>query len=205
MKKTLLKYRKELSSRFRGRNNPPKELANDIEYFISQSLMPIGIKEIAECFNEVGVDALREAIRWLIWIGKVACDPSETRYRKYWIDKDYLSEKKEKLEEKPAPKQEKRSARDTVLSLDPTIVNQDVINVIDEEIARLSAIKMASMMNTDNNNNIMVSIQEGHVVIVLTPKDKPYTKIRQFLGRLDTFSQLNEGLFFDLQETESHE
>ena len=178
MKKTLSIYRRELDSRFRENNSEPRELAQDIEYFISQSLMPIGIKEITAFFDGIDIGTLREAIRWLIWIGRVGCDPNKTRYRKYWIDKEYLAEKKQKIE---TPKEEKKSARDTVLTLDPTIVSQEVINVIDEEIARLSAIKMASLINTDHKNNLMVSIQERHVVIVLTPQKKPYNTLTMIL------------------------
>ena len=50
----------------------------------------------------------------------------------------------------------------------------------------------------------MVSIQNAHVVVVLTPKETPYAKIREFLGRLDTLTQLNEGLFFDLDTESDH-
>ena len=51
----------------------------------------------------------------------------------------------------------------------------------------------------------MISIQDKHVVVILTPKERPYQSIREFIGRLDTMAQLDESLFFDIEDTESIE
>jgi len=188
MKVSLSDYREQLLEDGIEKN----DLCDSLLYWLENYGLPASMSQLWQAFSSESRNSVREGVLWLVAEGYLSCDPSKTRYRKYEIDPVYARKKKIAQEE-----QNKKSARDTVLALDPTIISEDVSNVLDEEIARLSAIKTASMMNKDHKNGLMISIQDKHVVVILTPQEKPYSKIREFLGRLDTMAQLNESLFFD--------
>lgn len=199
MKTTLEDYREHLKEE--GIEKSP--LCNDVLFWIETNGLPVAMSQIWQAFPDQKRGDIRSAVLWLVMEGFVFCDPSKTRYRKYEADPRYLKRKRKEIEAEKQKKKE-NSAQDTMLALDPTIINTDVRNMINEEIARLSGIQCASDINTNENNDLMVSIQDKHVVVVLTPKQTPYAKIREFLGRLDTLTQLNEGLFFDLDTESDH-
>ena len=200
---TIEEYRQALRIEFGDGEQIKSPLCDDVLYLLETNAIEMNIREICNCFEDVSINDVRLAITYLIMVGKVLIDPTLRRYRKYTVDPDYIAEKKRQIEQQK--KAEKTSARDSILALDPTVINDSVIKVIDEEIARLSAVKIASQMNLNNNNNLMISIQDKHVVVILTPKERPYQSIREFLGRLDTMAQLDESLFFDIEDTESIE
>lgn len=200
---TIEEYRQALRIEFGDGEQIKSPLCDDVLYLLETNAIEMNIREICNCFEDVSINDVRLALTYLIMVGKVLIDPTLRRYRKYTVDPDYIAEKKRQIEQQK--KAEKTSARDSILALDPTVINDSVIKVIDEEIARLSAVKIASQMNLNNNNNLMISIQDKHVVVILTPKERPYQSIREFLGRLDTMAQLDESLFFDIEDTESIE
>ena len=199
MKTTLEDYREHLKEE--GIEKSP--LCDDVLFWIETNGLPVAMSQIWQAFPDQKRGDIRSAVLWLVMEGFVFCDPSKTRYRKYEADPRYLKRKRKEIEAEKQKKKE-NSAQDTMLALDPTIINTDVRNMNNEEIARLSGIQCASDINTNENNDLMVSIQDKHVVVVLTPKQTPYAKIREFLGRLDTLTQLNEGLFFDLDTESDH-
>ena len=199
-KMTIEEYRQSLRIEFGSGKKIFSPLCNDVLYLLETNAIEMGIREIWNCFENVGIEDIRLALTYLIMVGKVIIDPTLRRYRKYSVDPDYLIEKKRQIEQQK--KAEKVTPRDSILALDPTVINSDVVGVIDEESGRLSAVKIASQMNLNNENNLMISIQDKHVVVILTPTERPYQSIREFLGRLDTMAQLDENLFFDI-DTES--
>lgn len=200
---TIEEYRQALRIEFGNGEQIKSPLCDDVLYLLETNAIEMNIREICNCFEDVSINDVRLALTYLIMVGKVLIDPTLRRYRKYTVDPDYIAEKKRQIEQQK--KAETTSARDSILALDPTVINSDVVRVIDEEIARLSAVKIASQMNLNNENNLMISIQDKHVVVILTPKERPYQSIREFLGRLDTMAQLDERLFFDIEDTESVE
>ena len=200
---TIEEYRQALRIEFGSGEQIKSPLCDDVLYLLETNAIEMSIREICNCFEDVSINDVRLALTYLIMVGKVLIDPTLRRYRKYTVDPDYIAEKKRQIEQQK--KAETTSARDSILALDPTVINDSVIKVIDEEIARLSAVKIASQMNLNNNNNLMISIQDKHVVVILTPKERPYQSIREFLGRVDTMAQLDESLFFDIEDTESIE
>lgn len=200
---TIEEYRQALRIEFGNGEQIKSPLCDDVLYLLETNAIEMSIREICNCFEDVSINDVRLALTYLIMVGKVLIDPTLRRYRKYTVDPDYIAEKKRQIEQQK--KAETTSARDSILALDPTVINSDVVRVIDEEIARLSAVKIASQMNLNNENNLMISIQDKHVVVILTPKERPYQSIREFLGRLDTMAQLDERLFFDIEDTESVE
>ncbi len=199
MKTTLEDYREHLKEE--GIEKSP--LCDDVLFWIETNGLPVAMSQIWQAFPNQGRGDIRSAVLWLVMKGFVSCDPSKTRYRKYEADPRYLKRRRKEIEAEKQAKN-KNTAQDTTLALDPTIINDELRAVINEEIARLSAIQCASDINTNTKNDLMVSIQDKHVVVVLTPKETPYAKIREFLGRLDTLTQLNEGLFFDLDTESDH-
>ena len=184
---SLSDYREQL----RDEGIEKNDLCDSLLYWLENNGLPASMSELWQAFSSESRNTVRMAVLWLVAEGYLSCDPSKTRYRKYEIDAVYQRKKKIAQESKTT------DARGSMLALDPTIISEDVANVLDEEIARLSAIKTASQMNKDHKNGLMISIQEKHVVVILTPQKKPYSKIREFLGRLDTMAQLDESLFFD--------
>ena len=199
---TIEEYRQALRIEFGSGEQIKSPLCDDVLYLLETNAIEMSIRDICNCFEDVSINDVRLALTYLIMVGKVLIDPTLRRYRKYTVDPDYIAEKKREIEQQK--KAEKTSARDSILALDPTVINDSVIKVIDEEIARLSAVKIASQMNLNNNNNLMISIQDKHVVVILTPKERPYQSIREFIGRLDTMAQLNESLFFDIDTETDH-
>ena len=200
---TIEEYRQALRIEFGNGEQIKSPLCDDVLYLLETNAIEMSIREICNCFEDVSINDVRLALTYLFMAGKDLIDPTLRRYRKYTVDPDYIAEKKKEIEQQK--KAETTSARDSILALDPTVINDSVIKVIDEEIARLSAVKIASQMNLNNNNNLMISIQDKHVVVILTPKERPYQSIREFIGRLDTMAQLDESLFFDIEDTESIE
>ena len=199
---TIEEYRQALRIEFGGGDQIKSPLCDDVLYILETNPIEMSIREIWNCFDDVSIEDVRLALTYLIMMGKVLIDPALRRYRKYSIDPEYLIEKKKRIEQQK--KTEKTTPRDSILALDPTVINDSVIKVIDEEISRLSAVKIASQMNLDNENNLMISIQDKHVVVILTPTEQPYQSIRKFLGRLDTMAQLDESLFFDIDTETDH-
>jgi hypothetical protein len=199
-KMTIEEYRQALRIEFGSGEKIFSPLCNDVLYILETNAVQMSIRDIWNCFEDISISDIRIALTWLIMVGKVIIDPSLRRHRKYGVDPDHLTQKKKEIE---SQKSKKSNARDSILALDPTVINEEVARVLDEEIARLSAVKTASQMNLNNDNDLMISIQDKHVVVILTPKERPYQSIREFLGRLDTMAQLDESLFFDLEDTES--
>jgi len=200
-KMTIEEYRQALRIEFGSGEKIFSPLCNDVLYILETNAVQMSIRDIWNCFEDISISDIRIALTWLIMVGKVIIDPSLRRHRKYGVDPDHLTQKKKEIE---SQKSKKSNARDSILALDPTVINEEVARVLDEEIARLSAVKTASQMNLNNDNDLMISIQDKHVVVILTPKERPYQSIREFLGRLDTMAQLDESLFFDLDTETDH-
>ena len=198
---TIEEYRQALRIEFGDGEKIKSPLCDDVLYVLETNAIEMSIRDICNCFEDVSIADIRLALTYLIMVGKVLIDPTLRRYRKYTVDPDYRADKKKQIEQQ---KTAKTTPRDSILALDPTVINDSVIKVIDEEIARLSAVKIASQMNLNNENNLMISIQDKHVVVILTPTERPYQSIREFLGRLDTMAQLDESLFFDIDTETDH-
>ena len=177
------------------------KLADDVLYFIDMSQDAWLITDLLDNFD-CSYDALKNALDWLIYVGKLAIDPNRTRYRKYYLDPQYIKIKN--LENEPQQQEKKTSARDTMLSLEPTIISPDVEKVIEEEIARLAVVKIASDLNKDHTNDMMISIQDRHVVVMYSPTKHPYKKIKDFLNHIKGNSPFDL-TFFNDGETESVE
>ncbi len=198
---TLDEYRADLRETYGTGEKLKSSLCDEIMFMLKTAQMAMTIRDIWEAFEQaIQIQDIRMALTWLILVGRIAINPKNKGSRKYWVDQNYLAEKKKQVEQKET----KTSARDSILSLDPTVINEDVVTVLDEEIARLSAVKLASNINLSNENDLMISIQDKHVVVILTPQKKPYQSIKEFLIRLDTMAQLNRGLFYDLDTETDH-
>ena len=193
---TLDQYRRNrLEPKARKQIIKENKLSADLLYFIEMSQDAWKMCDLMDNF-ECSYDAMKNALDWLIYIGKIAINPKSTRHRKYYLDPQYVKIRNMEKE----PEEKKSSARDTILSLEPTIISADVEKVIEEEIARLAVVKMASDLNKDHKNNMMLSVQDKHLVIMYTPTKTPYQTIKEFLKHINT-----EYVFELDGETESYE
>ena len=175
---SLKEWRQELLQRH-DVNKLFDPICDQIAEYLFKTKLSLSSSVLANEFD-VTPQRMNRLLKALVMLKRVACNPSIKRQRQYWIDPEYAKIKNQQIKEE-------NTAKESVLNLKPTTLSASDRKAVEEQIKRLKCYLKADTINKDHQNNLLVTLEDTHIMIQYTPQKDKFAKFELLLSYLNQF------------------
>ena len=154
-------------------------ICDEIAEYLYKTKLSLSSSVLANEFD-VTPQRMNRLLKALVMLKRVACNPSIKRQRQYWIDPEYAKIKNQQIKEE-------NTAKESVLNLKPTTLSASDKKAVEEQIKRLKCYLKADTINKDHQNNLLVTLEDTHIMIQYTPQKEKFEKFELLLSYLNQF------------------